>query len=391
MNKIKRWYATVVSFFLYPHIVRKIQKSKSSIFFFFPCYETGGGETVHAAIMEAVRDLHPTCIITHISKNDDMKEAFMRSAQLIELQRWGWKKSFKRKMIKSIATILNDRKDITVFGCNSHFFYELLPQLSSSIEKIDLMHTFLGDQDPRLSFEHYSLPMLRYLTKRVVLGNSHKFQLEKFYSKHDIAEPPRTIIIPNKIEASDKITHKDFSAEFEVLFVARNTFEKRSHLFLEIAKGCLQEKLPFRFVMIGDFEELRTEVSQNVTITGRIKSKNKLKNHYDSAHIIIICSIFEGFPMVLLEGMAQGVIPISTNVGEVPNFISEERQTGFIISNDGDEMEIVRQFVSKLRQLSNNKLLMNKISVNVQTLVRENFSESSFNTNYRHLLLNDKK
>lgn len=386
MNKVKRWYETIKSIVLYPKIIRKLKSTPSNIFFIFPCYETGGGERVHADIMKTVADLHPTCLITHISRNDDMKETFESISNLIDLRRWGWKRSFKKRMIHEVSKVINNKKEAVVFGCNSHFFYDLLPYLSTSVMKIDLMHTYLGDQNIQWSFEHYSLPVVEYLDKRVVLGQGHKKKLTSFYQKNHVQTPPETIIIHNKVDIPNSDISKSTSPELNVIFVARNTFEKRPHLFLEIAKQALQRKLALQFTMIGDFEAFIKEAPKNVTITGRIKSKNELDIFYNNADIILITSIFEGFPMVLLEGMSRGVIPISTDVGEVANFINEETETGYIISNNNDEDDIVQKFLEKLIHLTKTPDEISRISVKVQTLVQENFSERIFVQKYRNLL-----
>lgn len=391
MNKIKRWYETVKSLVLYPKIIKELKSSKSTIFFIFPCYETGGGERVHADIMASVTDLHPTCLITHISRNDDMKEAFESFANLINLERWGWKRSFKKKMIQKVAEVINNKPEAIVFGCNSHFFYDLLPYLSESITKIDLMHTYLGDQDFQWSFERYSLPVVEHLTKRVVLGEGHKSKLASFYQQHQVNSPPETVVIHNKVNTPDTEVSKPISAELNILFVARNTFEKRPYLFLEIARQSLQKKLPLRFIMIGDFENFIKEAPKNVTITGRITSTTELNNFYNNAHVILITSIFEGFPLVLLEGMSRGVIPISTDVGEVATFVNEETKTGFIISNDNDDNYLVDKFVGRLIHIIKNPEEASIVSLNVQKLVRRNFSESVFVQKYRDLLTSSVK
>lgn len=391
MNKVKRWYETVKSLVLYPKIIKELKSSTSNIFFIFPCYETGGGERVHADIMTAVADLHPTCLITHISRNDDMKETFESVANLINLERWGWKRSFKNKMLRKVAEVINDKPQAVVFGCNSHFFYDLLPYLSKSITKIDLMHTYLGDQDFQWSYERYSLPVVEHLTKRVVLGNGHKNKLISFYKQHQVNSPPETIVIHNKVDIPESEILKPIPAEFNILFVARNTFEKRPHLFLEIAKRSLLNKLPLHFTMIGDFENFIKDAPKNVNITGRITSKRELDNFYNNAHVILITSIFEGFPLVLLEGMSRGVIPISTDVGEVASFVNEEMKTGYIISNDNDENDLIAKFVEKLMQIIKDPEQASIVSTNVQQLVRRNFSETTFVQKYRALITNTEK
>ena len=58
----------------------------------------------------------------------------------------------------------------------------------------------------------------------------------------------------------------------------------------------------------------------------------------------MITSFREGFPMVIPEAMAQGAIPISTNVGGINEHITNF-ENGVLIDNSVNEDEIINQFV----------------------------------------------
>lgn len=386
MKKMTKWIETIISILIYPKIIKQLKSNTSNLFFIFPCYEIGGGERVHVEIMNTVSSFHPTCIITNISKSNDMKEEFETVSKLINLRRWGSKKSFKERMLKKISKVINETPNAVVFSCNSHFFYDLLPLLSHKVKKIDLMHTYHGDSDPFLSFEHYSLPVTHKLDQRVVLGQEQKAKLANFYKERGIKTYPETVVIHNQVSAPEKIQLKDIPEVLNILFVARNRFEKRPQLLLEIAREAHIRGLPYHFTMIGDFEEFKKTAPQNVSFTGTIKSKAELNPHYKNAHVILVTSLFEGFPMVLLEAMAHGVVPISTRVGEVPNFINEQFNTGFIVDNHSDENAIKNDFITILTSLANDTQKIHQISLHVQNLVKNEFSKETFTRKYYHLL-----
>src|SRR5690606_4404101 len=365
----------------------RLKKSKTNIFFFFPYYHTGGGEQVHIRIIETVREHSPLCFITNQSENSDLKEDFSKVSTLIELKRWSSKASFRVLMYKKISAIINARDNAVVFGCNSEFYLGLLPYLQEQVRKIDLMHAFLGDN--QYSFENYSLPVVNTLDNRVVLGPIHREKLLDFYKKKHIYNlNDKILTIPNSIPVSRQVTKKDFSNNrFEILFVGRNSEEKRPHLFIKIAEEAIQKALPFSFTMIGDFETLKRSVNPKIHIVGKINDKRELDSYYEKAHFIMITSHFEGFPMVLLEGMSKGVIPICTDVGEIPGYINEEKGTGYIINNNSNEEKIIQRFLEILSFVMISPQTNQIFSLNVQKLVENEFNELVFKKKYRKLLL----
>lgn len=388
MNAINRAKHTILSILKYPSIIRRLKSSDSEFVFFFPHYHTGGGEQVHADIMNTIKDKSPVCLITAMSMNEDLKGSFEASADVIQLLRWGSKREFKKFMAVKIAHILNKKKNLTVFTSNSIFFDLVVPHLNEDIRKIDLIHTFLGDRKEEA--EQRTLSHVHLLQNRVVLGERQKQLTSAFYAKQglDPLLTGRLRVIPNKVEIVNINTSRDYpSSTLDILFVSRNSSEKRPQLFVDIARQAYERRLPMKFIMIGDFESFDGHVTSNVKLLGRIKDKNQLNTYYSSSHLILVTSLFEGFPMVLLEGMSLGVVPISTRVGEVPFHINEESKTGYIIDNDLSESETVEAFIAKLTWLYSNQDVLERNSAAVKALVSERFNEDKFRNSYRSLLL----
>ncbi len=385
MLKIRNWLATLTSIIKYPSIVKRLDKSEGSIYFFFPFYHIGGAERVHLDILSSVNHKNPVCFITDSSINNDLKAQYIKNSTLIELFRWGRKKSFKKHMQKKIAVKINKANNAVVFGCNSHFFYDLLPLLKKDVKKIDLIHAFIGDN----SFEEWSLPLIPLIDKRIVLGPKHVLKLASYYSEKNINEEylKRVLIIPNKVEIPTNFSKKSFENNLTVLFIARDSPEKRIPVFLKVASKCEELGLPFIFTMIGDFENYRHELTKNVNFIPRIKDKSQLNLHYAKSHLVMLTSSYEGFPMVLLEGMALGNIPIITDVGEVSSWVNESSGTGFIVENYSDTEHLISGFVDKLTFIANHKELLPEMSMNVINLIKKSFNEESFTKKYRDLLI----
>ena len=64
------------------------------------------------------------------------------------------------------------------------------------------------------------------------------------------------------------------------------------------------------------------------------------------ARIVVIASDMEGFPFALVEGIAAGAIPVSTDVGTVRDFI--EHDVNGVIVPPGDALALSRELGSLL-------------------------------------------
>ena len=389
MNNVIKWKETIRALISYPYIMRKVSRIESNIVFFFPRFQTGGAERVHLNIIRSVSDKNPVCIFTDFSDNDDLLSEYRSYATTINLLRWGWKRSFRKKMAKKVAAKINKIENPILFGSNSEFFFDLFPYLKPDCVKIDLLHTDLSHLP--LSIENYALPYTEQLHRRVLLGKNHQIKIKEFYRKNGIPlqELSKIEIISNGINVpADPPAKKQYTDKMIVLFIARNSYEKRPELYLQIAREALAKNLPFEFQMIGDFEIFEKEKPNNLKIIGKITDVDELNKYYKKAHFIFITSIFEGFPMVILEGLSYGVIPITTDVGEIYEDINIETKTGFIVPNYRDQNEIINGFLTKLEEISNKEYDLQLFVNNGYSLVKSKFSESKFHENYRKLILN---
>ncbi|MBC8052886.1 MAG: glycosyltransferase family 4 protein [Sphingobacteriaceae bacterium] len=383
-KKINRKIENIRALLKYPRISKLLKEH--DLFFFFPFWQYGGGERVHSDILNVFRDVPCVCFLTDKSVNDAYKAEFQAASETMEIGRWAFKGSFKELMLKKMANELNRKKHPVVFGCHSPFFYSLLPLLDGHVKTVDLTHAFTFDPQ---GAENYSLPYVKHLKKRVILGENAKNDYREQYQKNNLPLEylNRLVIIPNKVKIPDSETVKAFNFPLNVLFVSRNADEKRPELFVKIANESFHRQLPFHFQMIGDFLSYRDQVKSNTSLIGPIYEREQLNSYYKAAHIILITSWREGFPMVILEGMCYGVVPISTAVGEIPSYIRPEHKNGFLIPNDLNDEKIVEGFIKTLTEISTDIGELKECNKNCYSYVKENFNEDKFSKSYKELLL----
>lgn len=144
-----------------------------------------------------------------------------------------------------------------------------------------------------------------------------------------------------------------------VAFVGRREVVKNLDLFCEIARGISSQEL--KFVVIGvtkeEMEALAGRKLDNVLFLSYVDNL-LMPEIYSLADFLMMTSLSENLPSVLLEAMACGAIPISTNVGGVPEAI-QNGSNGFIVNSNKEAfLEAIHQVVgckqSKLERLSCN-------------------------------------
>lgn len=382
MNKTT---ATFRSLLQGPGLFRKIRTMKSNLFFIFPSWQVGGAEQVHLDILQLFKEKKPICIITQWQEKKGNKAQFSALSHLLYLYRWGQKSSFKKIALKKIASRINKQGAPVVFGSNNLFFYELIPLLASHVKIIDLTHSFsLGKQ----GYEKFSLPLADKIQYRVVLGEASAQVYRELYKDfgHPEALLQRFRIIPNQVPLAPLPTNKIFKGPLQVLFVARDSPEKRPELFFKIARHCSQLHKALRFTAVGGFGAHYADLYPEIQFTGEILDKETLNEYYRQAHVLLITSTFEGFPMVVLEAMNHKVVPLCTAVGEIPAFISPEKGTGFTVPANGSEQDLIQAFSRQIMQLEQDREKLAQMAEQGRKLIEAQFNAKQFQKSYTDLI-----
>lgn len=368
------------------------RRNPSSLYFFFPFYSTGGAERVHAAIAACFADLRPWIIITNQSKNDTFLPALQRAGPVLVLETWlerhpRLNHRVGRWLLASFnvgrfAAVVNGDARAVVFGANSTLFYRMLPHLQPHVYCVDLMHAFGG------GLEDASLPVAVRLDQRAVISGHTRDLLHRQYSTHALPAilRGRIVVIENATNVPAELPVKSADGKIRVLFVGRSSPEKRIHLVGCIALECQRRSLPVEFTLVGDAgSRLTPEVAAVVNAVGEVVDAAALAGYYHATDVLLLVSSREGFPLVIMEAMAQGTVPICTDVGAIAEHV-HDGETGFLIPNASEE-EIVGYAVETLHRLSEDRALLAGLSANVYAYACAHFSNVTFCDSYRRLLL----
>lgn len=371
-------------------LYRKTKRGIKSIpkdvknFFIFPFYHTGGAEKVHADIVSVLKSKKQVVFFTLPSANDQYKHIFEQHAQCFELYPLLREKKYKSKILTALASRLNRKPGNVVFSSHSEIFYsDILPTICDKNTCIDLIHAFVHPGEP--GAEYWSLPVVNKLHHRVTICKTVKNMLIDFYAQNnvDASYGDKIEVIYNAIDLPERKTFINKPQKpFKVIFVGRNSPEKRIDLIMEVAQEVTRGN-NIEFYFIGPGISLLDKQGNDKIILVDNVSKSELQEYYEQAHMIILLSSREGLPVVLLEAMNHGVVPVATNVGGVSEVITDEN--GFLITSSS--LNTIKQSsVDSVLSIYLNNIVFIKKSSNCLNSSKEMFSMKTFKDSYDQII-----
>lgn len=355
-------------------------RNPSGLFFFFPFCHVGGAERVHARIVDCLAPERLWVVFTKRSDNEGFRPRFQggRTFNLWFFCKYGYPLS-----VGILAGIINRHRGATVFGSNSLVYYLLLPYLRPHVRAVDLLHAFGAGT------EEYSLPMAQRLQARVVICDAVRRQLEEQYGEQgvDAELQERIRIIPNAVAVPATLPEREVREKLSVLYVGRGSAEKRVHLVGRVAARCVREGVAAEFLMVGAVEQaVNPEDRPFCSFAGEIRDDAEMNRLYGTADLLLLTSSREGFPLVIMEAMARGVVPVTTAVGGIGDQL-HDGVSGWLVPEAADEEQLVEDFCFHIRRLAANRQLLTDMSRAAHRQARNAFGEEGFCAAWRELLL----
>lgn len=143
--------------------------------------------------------------------------------------------------------------------------------------------------------------------------------------------------------AREQAGGKRLAAPVRLLYAGRLETPKGLAQILETVASLARRSIPAHLDLVGDgperprFEALaeELEVADRVVFHGW-KPRHELADDYARAHFFLLPSRTEGWPKVLGEAMAYGVVPIASAVASIPQILSE-CETGRALPDENAE------------------------------------------------------
>jgi glycosyltransferase involved in cell wall biosynthesis len=154
-------------------------------------------------------------------------------------------------------------------------------------------------------------------------------------------------------EVREIASGKKLSTPINLLYVGRLETPKGVGFILEIVAALRDREIKLHLEMIGDGPE-RKHFETKATVLGVAKlvrfhgwlPKHDLADFYGKAHFLLLPSKNEGFPKVVSEAMAFGVVPVVSAVSSIPEVI-KTAASGYSISsgNSADYVKIISYLI----------------------------------------------
>ncbi|RKX53884.1 MAG: glycosyl transferase family 1, partial [Thermotoga sp.] len=104
-------------------------------------------------------------------------------------------------------------------------------------------------------------------------------------------------------------------------------------------------------------------------------------DYYPIIDVLLLSSVSEGQPLVILEAMAAGIPVVATNVGACQEMIlGESKQCGFIV-NPKDHTKIAES----IKKLYSDREMTEQFSKNGKEIVRRKYTLEKMIKSYRRL------
>ena len=107
-------------------------------------------------------------------------------------------------------------------------------------------------------------------------------------------------------------------------FIGRDEHRKGLHLLNPILLNLRKKGLKFKINFIGPIPEEKQLEGEEFIYHGKVMEEEKIKSILDQSDVLLLPSLSEGMPTVILEAMSRGLAIFATNVGAVAKMVNHE-------------------------------------------------------------------
>ena len=323
---------------------------------------TGGAETYFCKLENQLQ--HPNSNFYYSAASGEMQKSIKHKDQFSELSR-----TKHAQNIKKLREIIIE-KQIDMIHANSLrmvLYSILLKKLTKTKVKIVYTKhnvTILEKKIPVV----FRFLLNRYVERIITVCDFEKMSLLKIGVKLD-----KITTVYNGVDLKQFIFQKKEKREgFKIGILGRLSAEKNHALFVEIANK-LRDVSSLMFYIAGDGPERQAIQNriQSYNLAHKIKMVGAVSQPEDflrDMDLILLTSLREVFPMVILEAMAVGTPIISINIGGIGEAIID-KQTGYLIAEHS-----VEDIIEKILQIQSEEDMRHQMIENARRKVESEFS-----------------
>lgn len=253
----------------------------------------------------------------------------------------------------------------------------ILPLLACKLLRIPVIQAFAGSSVIARHSKNDRLTGFARIVSSVVCGLSDRLV---FYSRNLPAAWGLSRYLHKTSIAHEHYLDPEFLTPIESIrsrppvigHVGRLSREKGTDLFLKSIPLIRAIKMDVRYRVVGDgelrgeLEDCARKMGGGVIETLAWTPHDQLPELLSGMKLVVLPSITEGLPNLMIEAMARGTIVLATPVGAVPDLL-KNGMTGFVIEENSPE-GIARAVVSTLDHER-----LDQISAEARKLVEREF------------------
>ncbi|GEM_PF-1519523 len=320
----------------------------------------GGAERIAISVANLLAEENDVNILS-IAEFDSKRLVYEVSPKVnirsLNIENWGHQGSIRKKYFRVVRSLRNSvvQND-----------YDILISVQA-LNMLWVLPALVGTKVLNVCWEHINY-------------NSHKsfvYDICIYLAK----KKSKKIVVLTERDKELWNTDKVISiANFPVFNVPEVNIEEKQKLFIAIGRFSPQKafdrlldiwELVEKSGKLGDYRlELIGEGEQEVFLRNKIKEKglqsiemrsftNQIEILYRKASVILMTSLFEGYPMVLIEALQFGIPAVAFDVLTGPAEIILQNKTGFLIE-DGN----IQEFSNAIIKIINEKNLLEELQVN---------------------------
>ena len=217
--------------------------------------------------------------------------------------------------------------------------------------------------------------VLRQADQFIVLGHAHR----QYFSETVGLDADQVVIVHNAVPAPSTVSPPPGDRQCQLLFVGTLIERKGLADLLEALARPRVRALPWHLRIVGEGDQNRWS---NLVATHGLRDRVDLVGWVSSAgvhqllersDVLVLPSLNEGLPMVILEAMAHARPVIATSVGSVCDVV-EDRVTGLLVPPSSPDA-----LANALEQMIVEKGLRLKLGVAGHQLFAERFTIARLN------------
>lgn len=363
-----------------------------NILFLMKVYEIGGQEVVTSTLANSfIEHGHKVYIVSFNTPNLQMQKRTNPSVKFYTLGEY----KYSKKNVKKLRVILEKEKiDLVInqwglpyipskvlFHAKKNLklktiaIYHNSPDTNARIKEVDIeiSHTKFLLTKWLLYCKKYIYQLITSSSMRYVYNHSDLYVvlspsfIEKFINFTGISKLQKLAVQTNPltINTNDYI-YSAKNKQKEIIYVGRIDYnQKRVNRIIETWKE-LEDKYPnWKLSIIGD-GPYRKEVEQkakNLQLSRvYFEGFKDPETYYKRASLLILTSEYEGFPLVLIESMAFGVVPVVFGSYSAVYDIIEDKINGIIVEPQNGIFD-KHKMANQLSFLMNDDIKRNKMAV----------------------------